>query len=49
VKHLLICTHPANTHSMLDWESSGIFTSLTKILKIDNNYEIEWLNTEVPF
>lgn len=37
-------SHPASaSHSGTTWESEGVFKAVNKILKENNNYEIQWM------
>lgn len=43
-------SHPASAaYNHTDWDSEGVFTKVNKILKDNNNYEIDWLYEESPF
>lgn len=43
-------SHPASAaYSQTQWSSEGTFTKLNKILKDNNNYEIQWLLEQAPF
>lgn len=43
-------SHPASAaYSNTEWSSEGTFTKVNKILKDNNNYEIQWLYEEAPF
>lgn len=43
-------SHPASAaYSSTEWSSEGTFTKVNKILKDNNNYEIQWLCEEPPF
>ena len=42
-------THPASAaYKQSDWNTEGMFTKVNKVLKDNNNYQIEWLD-KVPF
>ena len=42
-------SHPASaSYKQTDWDTEGVFTKLNKILKENNNTEIDWLE-KVPF
>ena len=43
-------SHPASAaYNHTDWDSEGVFTKVNKILKDNNNYEIDWLYEQPPF
>ena len=43
-------SHPASAaYSNTEWSTEGTFTKVNKILKDNNNYEIQWLYEEAPF
>lgn len=44
-----ILTHPASAaYKQSDWNTEGVFGKVNKVLKDNNNFEIEWLD-KVPF
>lgn len=44
-----ILTHPASAaYKQSDWDTEGVFAKVNKVLKDNNNYQIEWLD-KVPF
>ena len=43
-------SHPASaSYKQTDWDTEGVFTKVNKILKQNNNLEIDWLDTNPPF
>ena len=42
--------HPASAnYTHTEWETEGVFGKVSKILKDNNNYTINWLNEDLPF
>lgn len=45
-----ILSHPASAaYKQTEWDSEGVFTKVNKILKDNNDYEIDWLYEKPPF
>ena len=43
--YLLTTTHPRDSiHASTAWDSGGVFSTINKILKLNNNLELNWLN-----
>lgn len=43
-------SHPASaSYKQTDWDSEGVFIKVNKILKENNNLEIDWLDVNLPF
>ena len=43
-------SHPASaSYKQMDWDTEGVFTKVNKILKQNNNIEIDWLDVNPPF
>lgn len=43
-------SHPASaSYKETDWDTTGVFTKVNKVIKDNNNYEIMWLYEEPPF
>ena len=45
-----ITSHPASaSYKQTEWDTEGVFGKVSKILKDNNNYTINWLDEEPPF
>jgi uracil-DNA glycosylase len=43
-------SHPASAaYKQSDWDTEGVFGKVNKILKDNNNFEIDWLDVQLPF
>lgn len=48
--HTFVISHPASaSYKGTKWDSEGVFKKVSKIIKENNNFEIDWIQTNAPF